>query len=79
LCNRTPEGVGLHVVREAAPAVDLDDRKPLPVFRLERGVTGDVDLVQLEAELLPELGDHAAGALTEVAARGVVERDGGYG
>jgi hypothetical protein len=79
LCNRSPEGVRLDVVGEAAPAVDLDHRQPLAVFRLEGRVAGDVDLAQLEAELALELSDHAAGALTQMAARGVVENDVGYG
>ena len=79
LCNRTPEGIGLHVVREPAPAVDFDDRQPLAVFRLESRVAGDVHLTQVEPELLPELGDHAAGALAQMAARGVVQHDLRYG
>jgi hypothetical protein len=79
LCNRSPEGVGLHVIREPAPAVDLHDRQPLAVFGLEGGVAGDVDLPQVEPELLPELGDHAAGALAQMAARGVIQDDLRYG
>ena len=79
LCNRPPERVRLHVVREAAPAVDLDHGQPFPVFGLEGGIAGDVDLAQVEAELLVELGDHAAGFLAEMAARGVVDDDFGYG
>ena len=79
MCNRSPEGVGLDVVGEPAPAVDLDDRQPFAVLRLEGGLAGDVDLAQLEAELALELGDDDAGSLTQVAARSVVERDLGYG
>jgi hypothetical protein len=79
LCNRSPEGVGLHVVRETAPAVDLDHGEPFPVLRLERRVAGDVDLPEVEAKLPLELGDHAASPLTQVAARRVVQRDAGYG
>ena len=41
------------VVHEAPPAVDLDDRDPLAVLRLELGVAVDQDLAQLEAELVP--------------------------
>ena len=59
----------------AAPAVDLDDRQPFPVLGLERRVARDVDLVELEAELGVEVRDHAAGSLTEVTARGVVDDD----
>jgi hypothetical protein len=80
LCNRSAEGVGLDVVRETAPAVDLDHGEPLPIFGLQAGIAGDVDLPQVEAELLPERGHDAAGRLAEVTARGVVEDDlGGYG
>jgi hypothetical protein len=79
LCNRSPEGVGLDVIGEPAPAVDLHDRQPLPVFGLEGGIAGDVHLAKLEAELLPELGDHTAGALAQMAAHGVVQHDLRYG
>ena len=68
------------MVREAAPAVDLDDRQPFAVLGLESGVSGDVHLEQVEPELVPELRDDAAGSLAQVAARGVEDRDlGGYG
>jgi hypothetical protein len=79
LCNRPPERVGLNVIGEPAATVDLHNGQPLPVFGLEDGVTGDVDLAQVEAELLPELGDHASSLLAEMAARGVVDDDVGYG
>jgi hypothetical protein len=79
LCNRSAEGVWLDVIREPAPAVDLHDRQPLAVLRLERLVAGDVHLPQVEAELLLELGDDATGSLTQVAARGVIHDDVGYG
>ena len=79
MCNRPAECLRLEVVREAAAAVDLDDREPRAVLRLERLVAGDVHLSQVEAELLLELGDEAAGPLTQVAARGVIDDDVGYG
>jgi hypothetical protein len=79
LCNRPPEGVGLNVIREPAPAVYLHNRQPLTVFGLESRVAGDVDLAQVEPELLPKLGHHAAGALAQMAARGVVQHDLRYG
>ena len=69
----------MHVIDETAPAVDLHHGQPLAVRGLERGVARDVDLAQVEPELLPEPGDHAAGALAEVAARGVVQDDLRYG
>jgi len=79
LCNRSAEGVRLDVIREPAAAVDLDDRQPLPVLGLERGVAGDVHLAELEAQLSAEPRDDAAGALAEMAPLRVVEDDLGYG
>jgi hypothetical protein len=75
LCNRTAEGVDLYVVCEAPFAVDLDDRQPLPVGRLEGGIPGDVDLAQLEAELVTQCPHLVERALAEVAAFGVVDDD----
>ena len=63
----------IDVVDEGALAVDLDHREPLPVLGLQPFVARDVDLLEVEAELVAECGDHAAGALAEVAARGVVQ------
>ncbi len=79
MCNRSAEGVGLDVVREPAPTADLHHGEPLAVLRLERVVAGDVHLPQVEAELLLEFGDDAAGPLTQVAAGGVVDDNLGYG
>jgi hypothetical protein len=79
LCNRSAERVGLDVVGETAPPIDLHDRQPLPVLGLEGGVAADVDLAQIEAELLLQFGDDAAGAFAQMAPRGVVDDDVGYG
>jgi hypothetical protein len=54
LCNRPPERLGLHVVREAATPVDLDDGEPLAILGLEDRVAGDLHLAQLEVELAVE-------------------------
>jgi hypothetical protein len=71
----------LDVVGEAAPAVDLDDRDPLPVGRLQRGIARDVDLPQLELGVATESGEHLPRPLAEVAAGRRVEDDprAGYG
>ena len=69
----------MDVIDEAAPSVDLDDRDPLPVRSLERGVAVDRDLAQVEAELVPCLRDDTPGRLAEVATRRCVEDDFGYG
>jgi hypothetical protein len=79
LCNRTTERVGMDVVDETPPAVDLDDRDPLPVRRLELGVAVDRDLSQVEAELVARGADDAAGGLAEMTARRGVEDDLGFG
>ena len=79
LCNRPAQRVGVHVVDEAPPPVDLHDRDPLAVRRLELGVAVDRDLPQLEAELVVRSGDDAPGSRAEVAARRGEEDDLGYG
>ena len=66
-------------VGEAPPPVDLHDRDPLPILRLELGVAVDRDLAQLEAELVACSRDNAPRSLAEVAAVGGVEDDVGYG
>jgi hypothetical protein len=79
LCNRAAERVGVHVVREAPPPVDLDDRDPLAVLGLETGIAVDRDLPQLEAELVLRRADDAPGRLAQMAAGGGVEDDRCYG
>jgi hypothetical protein len=69
----------MDVMDEAPPAVDLHDRDPLPVRRLELGVAVDRHLAQLEAELVARRGDDAAGRLAEMAARRGEEDDVAYG
>jgi hypothetical protein len=63
------------VVDETPPPVDLDDRDPLPVCRLQVGIAVDRDLPQVEAELVPRRADDAAGGLAEMTARRGVEDD----
>jgi hypothetical protein len=69
----------VHVVREAPPPVDLDDRDPLTVLGLETGIAVDRDLAQLEAELFLRRADDPPGRLAQMAAGGRVEDDLGYG
>ena len=75
MCNRAAQCVDLHVVREAAPAVDLDDRQPLAIRGLELGLAGDVDLVQVEAELGSERTHLGERTLAEVAPLRVIDDD----
>jgi hypothetical protein len=68
------------VVGKTSPAVDLDDGEPLAVQCLERGIAGDVDLAQQEAELRLKLSDLLEHALAQMTAGRVVDDDvGGYG
>jgi hypothetical protein len=79
LCNRTTERVRVDVVRKTPPPIDLHDRDPLTVRRLELRVGVDRDLPQLEAELVARSGDDTPGRLAEVAARSGEEDDACYG
>ena len=69
----------MHVVREDPLAVDLDHRQPLAVARLQLRLTGDVDLLELEALLAAQLGQLRPRALAEMAVGSVVEGDPDYG
>ena len=79
MCNRPAESVDLQVIREPAPAVDLDHGEPLAVLGLERLVAADVHLAQGEIELLLQLPQPCNGDLAEVAPLRVVDDDFGYG
>ena len=76
-----PKRTIVHVVDEGALAADLDHRQPLAVPRLELGIAGDIDLLQLERAIRPCRGDDRARPLAQVAALRVVDRDlrPGYG
>jgi hypothetical protein len=67
LCEPPAESIGRHEVHERTLAVDLDDREQLAVAGLELRVAVDQDLLELEAELVSELGDSLASALAKVA------------
>ena len=79
MCKRPPQRVGVHVVDEASPAVDLHHWDPFAVRRLELGIAVDRHLPQLEAELVVCRGDDAPSRRAEVAARRREEDDLGYG
>jgi hypothetical protein len=65
----------IHVIDESALAVDLHDRKPLPVPGLELRVASDVDFVELEVDLLPGVSEDLPRPLAQVATLRVVEDD----
>ena len=77
LCRRqlAPKRLRLDVVGADPLAVDLDDGDQLAVPRLERGIAVDPDLLELEAEFVPEPCELRPGALAEVAAVRLVEDD----
>jgi hypothetical protein len=79
MCNRASQRIGMDVVHEAAPAVDLHDRDPLAIRSFELGIAVDRDLPQVESELVVRRAHHAPRRLAEVAARRGVEDDFGYG
>jgi hypothetical protein len=76
LCSgqATPERLRLNVVRARTLAVDLDDRHPLAIPRLELSIAVDRDLLEREPELVAEHVQLRLRALAEVAAVRFVER-----
>ena len=63
-----PQRLARDAVDERPLAVDLDNRQPLAVLRLERGIARDVHLLVRDALVV----EHRARLLAEVAAvRGV--------
>jgi hypothetical protein len=79
LCEPAPHCIRWHEVDECLLAVDLDDREQLAVPSLELGVAVDQDLLELEAELVPERRNGLARTLAEVAPARAVEPDQDYG
>ena len=79
MCDLSAERLRLDEVRERPFAVDLHDRKPLAIPRLELRVAADVDLLQLEPELVPRRVEDPPRGFAEVAPLGVEEGDAGYG
>jgi hypothetical protein len=79
LCESAAHRIGRHEVHERPLAVDFDDREQLAVPSLELGVAVDQDLLELEAELVPERRDGLVRTLTEVTPLRAVEPDEGYG
>jgi hypothetical protein len=67
------------VVDEGSLPVDLDDRQPFPIFRLQLGIPADVDLLQVEGNLAADLVNDRPGTFAEVTALRVVQSDPLYG
>jgi hypothetical protein len=66
-------------VDERSLSVDLDDRQPFAISRLQLGIAADVDLLQVEGNIAPDLVDDRPGTFAEVTALRVVQRDPLYG
>ena len=66
-------------VRERLAPGDLDDGNSLPVAGLELRLAGDVDLLELERCVCPDLLEHAPRSVAEVAAPRGVEHDARHG
>jgi hypothetical protein len=79
LCELSAQGVRRNEVDERLHAVDFDHRNQLAVARLELLVAVDRDLLELEPELVTQRDDGLASPLAQVAARGPVQPDEGYG
>ena len=76
MCEQFPNKRGLvEVVDEGPLAVDLDHRQPLAVAPLQLGVTGDVDLSELEVRVRGDRNERLPRPLAQVAAWRVVEDD----
>ena len=79
MCELASQRVGWNEVHERLRSVDLHDRDQLAVACLELRVSVDRDLLQLEPELVARSQNRLASPLAEMAPRGGVEGDLGYG
>ena len=64
------------MVDERPLTLDLYDRQPLTVLRLELGIARDVDRDELEPELIAGVRKNVTRPVAEVTTGRVVERDG---
>jgi hypothetical protein len=69
------KSTGIHVIDESALAVDLHDREPLAIPRLEPRIPADVNVIELEVDLLADLFENLARAFAEMAALRVIQDD----
>ena len=75
MCEPSAQGIRLHEVDERLLAVDLDDREQLAVAGFEVRIAVDQNLLELEAELVPERPDRLLCALAQMTARSPVQAD----
>jgi len=69
------KSIWIHVIDESALTVDLHNREPLAVQRLEPRIPADVDLLEIEVGLFADLFENRARAFAEVAALRVIQDD----
>jgi hypothetical protein len=67
--------IWIEVVDESTLAVDLYDREPLAVARLQLRIPADVDFIELEVDLLSNLLENRARAFAEVATLRAIQDD----
>ena len=75
----THQRLTVDVVGEEPLAVELHDRQPFAVERLQVRIATDVDLDQVERVPRAHIAENSPRPLAEVAAGGGVERDLRYG
>ncbi len=73
------QGDPVDVVHERPLPVDLDDRQPLAIPRLELWIAADVNLGEVESELVSSAANRRERPLAEMAPLRVVDDDAGYG
>ena len=69
------KSIWIHVIDESALAVDLHNRQPLAILRLEPRIPADVDFLELEVGLFADLFENRARAFAELAALRVIQDD----
>ena len=70
-----PKSIWIHVIDESPLAIDLHNRQPLAILRLEPRIPADVDLMEFEVGLFADLFENHARAFAEVAALRVIQHD----
>jgi hypothetical protein len=69
------KSIWIHVIDESPLAVDLHNRQPLAILRLEPRIPADVGLLEFEVGLFADLFENQARAFAEVAAFRVIQDD----
>jgi hypothetical protein len=70
-----PKSIWIHVIDKCALAVDLHNRKPFPIARLQFRVAVDLHFLQFERDLEADLRHDLFRTLAKMATLRVVEDD----